>query len=447
MRNCKTMSRVKGKKIEYALSIIVFALFFRHLYYNMRHLLMYVHHCPYNYDSWEISDWLINYEGGFVRRGLLGQLLYYAEDIVKYDIRTAIMLVTVLSSCIILYLLFRIFRENGWSPLIIPTGFCLGFTCFNLFGRRDLLSLLLSFCIFWIYKKVTIGPQNMMILCVFYVLSVFQILMHEASFFYTFPILMLFYFMKDRTKVPLNMPINNIKAQSYSFLRTLCFFSPILITMLFVCIYKGNQEYAESIWYSWNNIFEMFPQDAKLTRIGEGVQALAWDAKETFSGHLMVAYMGGANSSPWRIPLAIFNLVVCFFLIVRIDKIDTFFKKKKSIDELLICYITLVQFFFMLPLFTVLSCDWGRTIPYWTISTLFVYNIFKDCSIVIPSCVKRMSCWILKAMPKGKYTPYVYIILLLVAPVPSNLAPFDIPGITLQEEILHFIYSHMINVC
>ena len=27
--------------------------------------------------SWKTGDWLINYEGGFVRRGLIGQVLYY----------------------------------------------------------------------------------------------------------------------------------------------------------------------------------------------------------------------------------------------------------------------------------------------------------------------------------------------------------------------------------
>ena len=27
-------------------------------------------------DSWTIGEWLINYEGGFVRRGLLGEALY-----------------------------------------------------------------------------------------------------------------------------------------------------------------------------------------------------------------------------------------------------------------------------------------------------------------------------------------------------------------------------------
>ena len=29
------------------------------------------------FGSWQLAEWLINYEGGFVRRGLAGQLLYW----------------------------------------------------------------------------------------------------------------------------------------------------------------------------------------------------------------------------------------------------------------------------------------------------------------------------------------------------------------------------------
>ena len=37
-----------------------------------------------DYESYQISDWMINYEGGFVRRGLIGQLQTFVPSLL-YD--------------------------------------------------------------------------------------------------------------------------------------------------------------------------------------------------------------------------------------------------------------------------------------------------------------------------------------------------------------------------
>ena len=46
-----------------------------------------------DYESYQISDWMINYEGGFVRRGLMGQLLLYANSVHNFDVRYAILII------------------------------------------------------------------------------------------------------------------------------------------------------------------------------------------------------------------------------------------------------------------------------------------------------------------------------------------------------------------
>ena len=37
------------------------------------------------HNSWKIGDWLINYQGGFVRRGLLGELIYQVSFFTHID--------------------------------------------------------------------------------------------------------------------------------------------------------------------------------------------------------------------------------------------------------------------------------------------------------------------------------------------------------------------------
>lgn len=46
---------------------------------------------PFDYVRYEVSDWLINYQGGFVRRGLIGELLLQFEHIRPYNVRHAIL--------------------------------------------------------------------------------------------------------------------------------------------------------------------------------------------------------------------------------------------------------------------------------------------------------------------------------------------------------------------
>ena len=43
----------------------------------------------YDYKSFEISDWLINYEGGFVRRGVMGEIIYILYTYIPFSVKTA----------------------------------------------------------------------------------------------------------------------------------------------------------------------------------------------------------------------------------------------------------------------------------------------------------------------------------------------------------------------
>ena len=38
------------------------------------------------YSAWQYSDWLINYQGGFVRRGLIGEFLFQLHKLTKINL-------------------------------------------------------------------------------------------------------------------------------------------------------------------------------------------------------------------------------------------------------------------------------------------------------------------------------------------------------------------------
>ena len=57
-------------------SFVVLVLYWVYAIYLRWHNLM----GAFVYSNFELDDWMINYEGGFVRRGLMGQLLYEVNN-------------------------------------------------------------------------------------------------------------------------------------------------------------------------------------------------------------------------------------------------------------------------------------------------------------------------------------------------------------------------------
>ena len=61
----------------------------------------------YGYQTFQISDWMINYEGGFVRRGLIGQILWTIYQCHPYPIVYAIACIYYLSLAVFTLILSR----------------------------------------------------------------------------------------------------------------------------------------------------------------------------------------------------------------------------------------------------------------------------------------------------------------------------------------------------
>ena len=396
----------------------------------------------HGYQSWEISEWLINYEGGFVRRGFLGQILYALEQVHLYDVRIAIRLLYVLSSIVILLILYRVFKSEGWAPVLLPTGLCLGYTLFNLWGRKDFLMLALAFAIFLCYRAaIKRNGKSAAPWLLLYVLSIIQLLSHEASFFFTYPILMLYSYRRFR--------ISSLSC-SRSAARALIHFLPVLAVMAAVCLFKGDKSVADAIWASWGEVFASYPDASGIHQVGSSVQALGWNAVSTFGYHFHSAYLGCLSPSPRGIFLALFVILSAYYLLTRIDCVSMGKKRPRHLDHTLLSDVALVQFIALLPMFTVLSCDWGRTLPYWVLSSLFFYHVFKREAVTFPSCLTKTSRAVQGFISGNRLlcSPATYLLLVLLTPVPNYYAPLDHIN-TIQQgfynEILNFI-NHITTV-
>jgi len=399
-------------------SWFVFLFFLFGFYVNNSGGLLDLFSPQYGYQGWEISEWLINYEGGFVRRGLLGQALLALEQAGMYDVRVAIQLIYTLSSVVILFIIGHVFKAEGWSPLLLLTGLCLGYTLFNPWGRKDFLMLALTFMIFHCYRTaVTRHQRGIAAWILLYVLSALQLLAHEGSFFFTFPILMLHSYCESRSH-----NLSSSRSAASSLLR----FLPVLAVMAAVIIFRGNNHVADAIWASWDKVFATYPADGG-SQIGLGVQALTWDPVTTFNKHLYSAYVGSDSPSYWGIPLALSVIVSAYYLLTRIDSATMGKSRPKQPDRTLLSNVSLVQFISLIPMFTILSCDWGRTLPYWMLSTLFFYHIFKHDAGTFPACLTSVSQATQRFIGNSKLlsSRFTYLLLVLVTPVPNYFAPLN----------------------
>ena len=79
---------------NYLISYLLILLIFSYFYLYIKHTIL---------NDSTISEWLINYEGGFTKRGLVGQLAIIQSRIFDIDLRWSIFLLQSLSCFLYLF--------------------------------------------------------------------------------------------------------------------------------------------------------------------------------------------------------------------------------------------------------------------------------------------------------------------------------------------------------
>lgn len=316
----------------------------------------------FQFEHWGYADWLINFEGGFVRRGILGQVILCMYRWFNIDIGQTLHIVSLLTTLALLALVIAIFIRKKWSALILPTVIMLGTFAINDIAsfRRDQLMLLILFFIFYFYKNCITGNNKILNYLLFSITGIFVILVHEASFFCFVP----FIFIHQCGKL-----------QIKNALKSVLFLLPVIAAMGVCCIFKGDAVAADTIWESYQPYFiETYGERLPMS---EAVNALTWETMPTVEYHLWRNY---------RFPCFIGWIIVfitTFYLCANVNRVKLFSYEKKEANSVSLTSTLLVQFISLLPMFTVLSCDLGRITIYWTFTSFFIYALFGD-TIEIP---------------------------------------------------------------
>ena len=146
---------------------------------------------PFDYVRYEVSDWLINYQGGFVRRGLIGELLLQLEHIRPYNVRHAILGIEIIFYVLFFAVIFRIFTKYRWSLLaaMFPVAcVTISMGCY----RRDFMMLCLCALTFYLFFKYLKEKRKTLLVWSIVVMSL-SIIVYEPVFFVLVPLLVLQY--------------------------------------------------------------------------------------------------------------------------------------------------------------------------------------------------------------------------------------------------------------
>lgn len=332
------------------------------------------------FTGWNYADWLINYESGFVRRGMLGEVILSLYEVTGVDVALMIHIIVIITTLLLITTVIYIFYKKKLSMFILPTIVMLGSFVINDINsfRRDALMLLLIFIILYIYKRYT-DCRNAAYYILFSVLGIATLLMHEGSFFCFVPFLLLHRCFSKK---------NNVFG---SITNSLAFVLPLIITMGVVCLFKGDTETANAIWASWQPAFvEYYGTQLPMS---EAVNALTWETLPTMDYHFTTNYRGRVYRYIPKLFAWIAIYLSTFYLCANVNSVKMFCYEDKKTNYTSLTSILIIQFISLLPMFTVLSCDLGRIILYWTLTSFFIFFFFgNEEEKYSPRCLTKLSC-------------------------------------------------------
>ena len=120
--------------------------------------------------DWTTSEWLINYQGGFVRRGLVGEVLLNIHSVSDITLRYLVFYFEILILLIFLFLIFKFFQNVYLNQFLIFLFFCPIFLIYPLAENEVLVRkeyLLLSIYIFYLILLLKNNYSFFLIILIF----------------------------------------------------------------------------------------------------------------------------------------------------------------------------------------------------------------------------------------------------------------------------------------
>jgi len=302
-------------------------------------------------DAWQYGEWLINYQHGFVRRGLIGEGIYLISLIFNNNIQITFILIistVVLFYYYLNYQFVKNIKHNFVTYLIIFSPlFYLFFVVISKIGIKKEL-ILYIFYILYLIQLSSINYHHKKS-WKFILLFPFLLLNHEGHFFYLPYLIIPLLFLTKKNEIKILI------------LQTMVLVIITSLTMILLYNFKGTSEHTLIIC---NSLGQYVP--AKCDWWGP-IAALNMDvssfttAGNNFEG---TSIADGNNffyifNEPYTHAGFVFYILYSFIPLYFLLKFAAFKKSDFSIYRKRFFYILIAAFIFSLPLFHMAE-DWSR---------------------------------------------------------------------------------------
>ena len=297
-------------------------------------------------DSWTIGEWLINYQGGFVRRGFLGEGIYFLCNVIEVSPIFIIWFISITSY--VLLVKFTIIEAKDKVSVVFLLSPCvfLAPVIGDFLIRKDILLLLIFLFNLKILKSH--NPNTFFLNN----LNILGILIHESFAIYALPI-QLFVFSNK---------LNIVKTKIILFK-----FIPSILFFISCFIFKGNQSQAMLIHQSWINKSLLFPFENLNYELPLGaINAIGWGFQDVLK--ILLASLTEFKGILW---MPLIWLATAIFL-------GSFFLGDFSGKDIKIKSFVLSFQFLPFSVLCFSGWDYGRWIFIWILSSTLIYCTFDE---------------------------------------------------------------------
>ena len=301
------------------------------------------------YSAWQYVDWVINYQGGFVRRGLIGEILFQLHRFTNIDLDLLIFLFVSLIYLSVFYFLIKTVHYVQNSQLNILIFLSPGFFIYpimnsEIIGRKDILFLVVM--AFFVFFEGKLNNKNLFILII---LSIFFLCLSHSIFLFYTPYILFLYFL-----------IRSTRGASVNIGEIIVLLISIISIFILIFFNQGNEfivsRICESVRNFTSNDCEMSGQMYWL-----GNDAKSHILAQTIKPIHFVYYLSSL-------------ILVYFFILIKFynTKLKVKFLKINKSNPV---FILLILFLLTLPVYY-LGSDWGR---YISISFTGAFFLFLYC--------------------------------------------------------------------
>ena len=336
------------------------------------------------WNPWAYSEWLINYDAGFIRRGLSGALINHLRPVPPLVVVNVLVFVVFTAFCLLFWWVLRnSSRSTSWAvilAMLVPNGVVQMAAASELFYRKEIVfhaALGISCVLYQRILNATNDTRRVLFSWIFFALLMVQVvafpLLHEVFLFISFPASWL-----------LARQVAALQPQRRVFGWLLNSTVIVSLGMMVVCaVFRGNQAVADQLWNSLSPADRMLISPSAPDTPTGGIAAIGWTAFKNLGlvGDTLI------SSQFWIWGFMAAGAAAVLALITSLRRGQ---REPETVStQLLRRHLSQLWFLFVasLPMY-VLGSDWARWISSVAISYLFLSFADSTCSIQPPQLLR-----------------------------------------------------------